>query len=456
MRDTLTAQLSGMGDRVAVIDRGEAHTYAALAHAIEQMESTFDDAGIGERATVALHGDFSFSQIAAFLALYRRRNIVVPIVSFTENSLEAVHTTCRAEYIVDVGDEVAVRPCEPTDGDAPDRLSALKDGGASGLILLSSGSTGKPKAVLHNLDALIDEKVGTPERYSRVPRNILLFLLADHIGGINSLLGVLRTRATAVIPDERTPEEICALIERHGIRLLPTSPTFLNLILIGGFHEKYDLSSLKLITYGTEPMPEELLRRVHAAIPGARLLQTFGTSETGISTTKSKSSSSTFFKIDDENTEYRIVDGELHLRTKTQFVGYLNYSNDAVTADGWFRTGDLVEAADDGYIKVKGRAAEVINVGGEKVLPLELESILLDSPHITDCVVFGMPNSITGQAVHVDVVPTDDISKAALRRHIRDFLEGKVEPFKMPAKVSIIERTAVSTRFKKERKAHRG
>ncbi|MFE0698990.1 fatty acid--CoA ligase family protein [Streptomyces sp. NPDC058872] len=456
MRDTLTARLRSLNDRVAVIDRGITRSYAELADEIDRLGALFEASGVEEGATAVLHGDFSFSQIAAFYALYLRRNVVVPIVSFTEASHEAVRSTCRAEYVVAVGDEVTVERCDPAGGETSERVDALRASGASGLILLSSGSTGKPKAILHDLDAIFAEKADAPEHVSRTPRNILLFLLADHIGGINSLLGVLRSRATAVIPAERTPGEICSLVEKYGIRLLPTSPTFLNLILIGGFHEKHDLSSLRLITYGTEPMPEELLKRVHAVIPGARLLQTFGTSETGISTTSSKSSSSTSFRIEDDGSEYRIVDGELQLRTKTQFLGYLNYSNEAVTEDGWFRTGDLVEETGDGYIKVKGRAAEVINVGGEKVLPLELESILLGSPEISDCVVFGMPNSITGQAVHVEVVPAGNLSKVELRRHIRDFLDGKVEPFKIPTKVTIVAQTAFSARFKKDRKLNRG
>jgi acyl-coenzyme A synthetase/AMP-(fatty) acid ligase len=256
---------------------------------------------------------------------------------------------------------------------------------------------------------------------------------------------------TAVVPERRTPDEICSLVETYGIRLLPTSPTFLNLILIGGYHEKFDLGSLRLITYGTEPMPEELLRRVHTALPRIRLLQTFGTSETGISTTTSESSSSTYFKISDENVSYRIVDGELQLKSRTQFMGYLNYPSDSLTEDGWFRTGDLVEENADGYLKVRGRAKEIINVGGEKVLPLELESLLLGSPLIDDCVVYGRPNSITGQSVCVDIKASGPLSRAEARKHVHAFLDGKVEPFKIPTKVQVVEELSVSERFKKRR-----
>ncbi|CAL9281354.1 class I adenylate-forming enzyme family protein [Streptomyces sp. SudanB182_2057] len=451
MRDTLTDRMERWGDRTAVVHHSSSHTYTELAGEIRRIETLLDEAGVKPYDAVVLRGDFSFSQIAALFALYRRKAVVVPVVTFTETTLEAVRAACRPRHVVDVRDDVTVAPFDSPPGEASELYGALMASGSAGLVLLSSGSTGAPKAVLHDFDALVEEKIGTGERVGRKPPHILLFLLADHIGGINSLLGVVRGAATAVVPAKRTPEEICRLVERYGIRLLPTSPTFLNLILIGDFHEKFDLSSLRLITYGTEPMPEELLKRVHAAFPRARLLQTFGTSETGISTTQSESSSSTYFRISDEGVEYRVVDGELQLRTRTQFMGYLNYSDEAVTADGWFRTGDLVEENADGYIKVKGRAKEIINVGGEKVLPLELESILMGSPRIAYCAVYGKPNSITGQAVHVDVKPDGAMSKAEVRRHVREFLDGKVEPFKMPAKVTVIDEIPVSARFKKKR-----
>jgi acyl-coenzyme A synthetase/AMP-(fatty) acid ligase len=278
-----------------------------------------------------------------------------------------------------------------------------------------------------------------------------MFLLFDHIGGINSLLGALRVGGTAIVPHERTPDEICALIEKYEIRLLPTSPTFLNLLLIGAYHEKYDLGSLRLITYGTEPMPDELLSRVNAAFPRARLLQTFGTSETGISTTASESSRSTYFKIDDPAVQYRIVDGELQLKSTTQFIGYLNYPSDSLTEDSWFKTGDLVEENADGFIRIKGRAKEIINVGGEKVLPLELESVLLSSPLIDECVVYGQPNAITGQSVCADVKPKGEMARADVRKHVRMFLAGKVDRFKIPSTINVVDAVTISDRFKKKR-----
>ncbi|MGW4641048.1 long-chain fatty acid--CoA ligase [Sphaerisporangium sp. NPDC004334] len=449
MRDAILARFDELGDRTAVVDADAAYGYRDLADETRRLGTFLAEHGVPPHDVVVLNGDFSFRSIAALLALYLNRNVLVPVVNLTDPVLATVTRSCSPRHLMRVGAEVEIEAIAgaPATG-AYDSLIAA---GASGLVLLSSGSTGEPKAILHDLDAIVAEKLGTRARTAGRPANILMFLLFDHIGGLNSLLGALRMGGAAIVPRRRTPEEICALIEKHKIRLLPTSPTFLNLILIGGYHREYDLSSLRLITYGTEPMPQELLARVNAAFPGVRLLQTFGTSETGISTTTSESSRSTYFRIDDANVQHRVVDGELQLKSRTQFLGYLNYPSDALTEDGWFRTGDLVEQNADGYMTVKGRATEVINVGGEKVLPLELESILLGSPLIDDCVVYGRPNAITGQSVCADVRPRGEMTRAELRRHVADFLTGKVDAFKMPTKVNLIDSVTVSERFKKKR-----
>ncbi|MFE6162210.1 long-chain fatty acid--CoA ligase [Streptomyces sp. NPDC056486] len=451
MRDELVERLADLGSRTAVVDRDTSYTYSELAQEVRRLGDVLCEGGVRPHDVVVLNGDFSFQSIAAFLALYLNKNVVVPLVTPTEGALSTIEESCAPQHFAKVGDDLDIQPMARGGKVAHETYGRLVDEGTAGLVLLSSGSTGAPKAILHNLDALVEEKLGRRTRVGVKVPNILMFLLFDHIGGINSLLGAVRIGGAAVIPRHRTPDEICALIERHGIRLLPTSPTFLNLILIGGYHREYDLSSLRLITYGTEPMPEELLKRVHAVFPRTKLLQTFGTSETGISTTMSESSSSTYFKISDANVQYRIVDGELQIKSSTQFMGYLNYPSDSLTEDQWFRTGDLAEENADGFIKIKGRAKEVINVGGEKVLPLEVESILLGSPLIDDCVVYGKPNGITGQSVCVDIKPRGAMSRAEARRHLGEFLAGKVEPFKVPSKVTVIDAVSVSERFKKKR-----
>ncbi|GAA3432633.1 long-chain fatty acid--CoA ligase [Kutzneria kofuensis] len=450
MREAFLDRLTGFGERTALWENDVAHSFADLMARVRAVREQLDAAGVEQHDSVLLQGDFSADSIAALFALYLGRNTVVPLVNATPSAVDTVRETCGPRFTVRTGDGAAeVKPLEGG-GERAAAFTRLVADDAAGLVLLSSGSTGKPKAILHNLDALVAQKLAKRPR-GALSLNMLMVLMFDHIGGVNSLLSALLAGSTAVLPARRTPEEICELVQRHKIRVLPASPTFLNLILVGGHHERHDMSSLRLITYGTEPMSDELLARVNGAFPGVRLLQTFGTSETGIAATASESSSSTYFRIADDSTRYRVVDGQLELKSDTQFLGYLNHDSDAITDDGWFRTGDLVEENGDGYIRIRGRATEMINVGGEKLLPLELESILLTSPLIEDCVVYGRPNALTGQAVCVDVKPAGELSRAQARAHVREFLTGRVEPFKIPSKIAVVDAIGMSERLKKTR-----
>lgn len=451
MRDELIRRFDDFGTRIALYDQQVAFTYADLLDRIRWTQTQLSKHGVAPHDTIIVQGDHSLNSIAALFALYINRNVVVPVSALNDKNLEAITEYCNPKYLVKPGAEFDVQALEQPNRRSVDLLSSLRAQNAAGLVLLSSGSTGTPKLILHNLDDLIGEKLQKRPRRRSKSLNILMVLMFDHIGGINSLLSALLVGGTAILPHQRVPDEICRLIQEHRILVLPTSPTFLNLIMVGGYHRMYDLSSLRLITYGTEPMSEELLRRVNECFPGVRLLQTFGTSETGIATTTSESSTSTYFKISDANVEYRIVDGELHLKSRTQFLGYLNYTDASLTEDGWFRTGDLVEESADGYLRIKGRATEVINVGGEKLLPLELESILLSSPLIEDCTVYGRPNAITGQTVCVDIKAKEGLSRAEIRKHVIEFLAGRVEPFKIPSKIAVVGNLEVSGRLKKVR-----
>jgi acyl-CoA synthetase (AMP-forming)/AMP-acid ligase II len=221
---------------------------------------------------------------------------------------------------------------------------------------------------------------------------------------------------------------------------------------ISNVFDVFDLSSIKMITYGTEAMPESLLLKLKDKLPRVKFLQTFGTSETGIMKTSSMSSSSTFLKFDDPNQEYKIVNGELWLRSKTQVLGYINHSNESFTEDGWFMTGDLVEQTDDGFIKIIGRSKELINVGGEKVLPAEVESVIMELDFIEDCIVKSEKNSITGQMVCADVVLKEGFDFKNEKLKIKKHCIQKLDPFKIPVRIREIESVNFTNRFKKERK----
>ena len=127
-------------------------------------------------------------------------------------------------------------------------MERLRQDHAPGLVLFTSGSTGDPKAALHDFSRLLEKF-----RVQRVPLRTLAFLLIDHIGGINTLFHVLSNGGAVVSVTRRDPDSICATIARHQVELLPTTPTFLNLMLLSQAFQQDELSSLRQITKGTEP-----------------------------------------------------------------------------------------------------------------------------------------------------------------------------------------------------------
>ena len=427
----------------AIVFEDRIYTYEEFIKQIKDYKNILDKHNISSKVVVIL-GDYSFYNLALFFALYENKNIIVPITSNIKKVQDDFIEESFCQTIIKT-DERNLLIQDLKTISSHNMIDNLREKNSSGLILFSSGSTGKPKAMVHNLDTLIDSFKDKKEK----SMNMLVFLMFDHIGGLNTVFNALCMGACLIIPKIKDAKTICELIEKYKIMVLPSSPTFLNLILISEEYKNYDLSSLRMITYGTETMPQSLLLKLKEVFPKVKFLQTFGTSETGISTTSSKSSNSLFMKLEDINGEYKIVENELWLRSKTQVLGYLNASMDSFTSDGWFKTGDLVEV-DGEYIKIIGRAKEVINVGGQKVLPAEVESIILEMEEISDCMVYAEQNAITGQTVVCDVVLNKNIEN--IKKRVRVFCKDRLDTYKIPTKVNVVDKTNFSDRFKKIRK----
>ena len=420
-------------------------SYANLADLIDKIESELSVLTGKKTTTIALIGDCCPAGVAWMIASERLHHWIVPLVDHAQETADKLNQI-QAQWVV-VTDgltwktypRVAVNKLE-----IASTQSIPESQG--GLVLFSSGTSGAPKVMLQNLSNLLS----TFESRHENSLTILCLLGFDHIGGINTLLGGLAAGSIMVIPESRSPEQVIDVIKKHKVVVLPATPTFLNLLLLASSHRLADLTSLRLITYGTEPMPEALLARLHQVMPAVRLIQTFGTTETGILRTESPDVDSNYLRISDPNVEWKIVDDELWLRTRTQIRGYLNASNEKFTADGWFMTGDKVEVGPNNTIRVLGRTGEMINVGGEKLMPTEVESVILSIPGVVDCRVFGEKNAMVGQTVVADVIAQDIDNWEALRTLIRQTCRQTLSAYKVPTRLNLV--TAISTnRLKKQR-----
>ena len=313
-----------------------------------------------------------------------------------------------------------------------------------GLVLFSSGTSGDPKAAVHDFTFLLDKF-----RVRRKALNTLNFLLFDHWGGLNTLLHTLSNNGVTVTVRDRSPESVCRLIQEFRVELLPATPTFLNLMLISGAYKNYDLSSLKVITYGAEPMPQSTLDRLAEVFPNVVLQQTYGLIEVGVLRSKSRENGSLWVKLGGEGFQTRVVDGMLQIKTASTILGYLNAPS-PITADGWFMTGDAVEQ-DGEYFRILGRKSEIINVGGEKVYPVEVESVIQGMENVLEVTVHGEKNPLLGNIVCAKVRLVEPQDPQQFTESLKRFCQGRLERFKVPVKVTVLDQQHFGDRFKKAR-----
>jgi len=200
-------------------------------------------------SVVCLEGDFSPNAIALLLALIEQKCIVVPLTVSVRQKRAEFMEVALAEVLltIDEGEKVCVTRLHPRREHS--LYDVIRSAAHPGLVVFSSGSTGKSKAAVHDLVPLL-EKFKPLRRAYRT----LTFLLFDHLGGLNTLFYALSNGGCVITTTARTPDAVLGAVEKFRVELLPTSPTFLNLVLLSEAYKRHDLSSLKLITYGTEPM----------------------------------------------------------------------------------------------------------------------------------------------------------------------------------------------------------
>ncbi len=319
-----------------------------------------------------------------------------------------------------------------------------REAGQGGLIIFTSGSTGVPKASLHRADRFLS-KFQKPHPALRT----VLVLPFDHMAGLDSLWYALTSGAGVVIPESTDPDGICAAITRHQAELLPATPSLLNIMWLSGGLSRHDVSSLKIITYGAEVMPEITLSRLREVLPRCRFIQKYGATEFGSPPTRSREDGSLWFRVSGGDVDIKVVDGTLWIRSPSSMIGYLNAPS-PIDAEGWINTGDRVEVDGD-FIRVLGRQSELINVGGQKVNPAEVENVLLAADNIRDAVVSGEKNPILGHTVAATVRLVNPEEPGALRHRLRVFCRDRLPREAIPVRIEIADDQTWNSRYKKIR-----
>ncbi|NRQ31993.1 AMP-binding protein [Nonomuraea sp. NN258] len=462
------------GEREAV-DR---LSYAELDARADRLAAGLHGLGLrrGDRVVVQLPNGTAFFEV--IFALFRlgalpvfalpahRENEVTHLV--THSAATAYLTTRDLEVKVEVGQVIHADElpyAEPIELDGP-------AAGDVAFLQLSGGSTGLPKLIPRTHDDYlysVRASAGICELDSSTV--YLCALPVAHNFPLSSpgVLGVLHAGGRIVMAPRPTPETAFPLIERERVTITALVPPLALVWLEAAKRAQHDLSSLKLLQVGGARLATEAARRVGPEL-GCRLQQVFGMAEGLVNYTRANDPDeiveTTQGRPISPDDEILVVDahdrpvapGEIgHLLTRGPYTirGYYRDSDPAAfTADGFYRTGDLVRLTPTGHLVVEGRAKEVINRGGEKVSPEEVEEHLLAHPAVRDAAVVAVPDPYLGERTHAFVVP---LGEAPTGAELRKFLRARgLAVYKLPDRTEFVDgfpATGVGKTSKKDLRA---
>lgn len=429
----------------AFTHEGREVSYGEVVAKVAAFGAELRALGVAPGETVVIQGDYSPEVVCLILALARNRNIVIPLSRHSVIELDSALAVSGCHWFAGFDPEdiqVTFTARRVPTGNA--LLADFLKTGAPGLVLFSSGSTGKPKGILHDFDRVADKFRKPRQAVTAIP-----FLMLDHFGGINTILAITASLGHVVTVRNRSVASICQAIQDYKVQLLPTTPSFLTLLMASRAHAEYDLGSLTRITYGTEVMPQTTLDRLRQAFPQVELQQTYGLSEVGVLRSKSRPDGSLWVQIGGEGFQTKVVNGILWVKSEYAMVGYLNAPSE-FDAEGWFNTQDRVEVDGD-YFRILGRITDLINVGGQKVYPAEIEDVILGLDNVLDVAVYGEPHPLLGQIVVAKVALAAPEDAAGLKLRIRKACQAALAPYKAPTKVILSEEALYSARQKKIR-----
>ncbi|MBF6043668.1 (2,3-dihydroxybenzoyl)adenylate synthase [Streptomyces sp. NRRL B-1677] len=476
-------------DRIAIVDpsgEGRRWTYGELDLRADRLAAGLLSHGIGkgDRVVVQLPNIAEFFEVV--FALFRigalpvfalpahRETEIRHFCAFTEaaayvvadvsegydyrelaSKVRAEVPTLKHVFVAgDPGEHTALSavPTEPVavpDAPAPHELAFLQ---------LSGGSTGVPKLIPRTHDDYIYSLWGSNEICGVDENSVYLCALpAAHNFPLSSpgTLGALYAGARVVLAPRPSPDVAFPLIEAEGVTITGLVPPLALVWTEAAAETPYDLSSLQVLLVGGAKFSEEAARRVRPAL-GCTLQQVFGMAEGLVNYTRLDDPEETIVTTQGRpispDDEVRVVDDEDndlpagatgHLLTRGPYTirGYWRapeHNATAFTADGFYRTGDVVRRTESGHLVVEGRAKDQINRGGEKVAAEEIENHILAHPAVHDAAVVSMPDAYLGERTCAYVVLREGagpVKSIAIKKFVR---ERGLAAFKVPDRVEFV------------------
>ena len=457
--DTLTGWLARHAgerpDAPALVHGGEAISWRALHARTERLAGALAAAGVAKGEVVAVQLPNVAEFVIAYLAICRLGAVLSTIhMPYRAAEIEsllahnrAVAAICLAaakdwdpaatfiglqaalpdlKIVVALGPRVsgALSLAEMIDTGTPLSAGAALDLGAAApavaadpfLLLYTSGTTAAPKGVLLNYHTMLSNaRLGAPEHGVTAADRVMSAAPFSHLFGLYSLHVAFAVGAASVLLPVFTPPDMAATIARDAPTALWTGPAHIAACRALGLFDKFDMNSLKLAIMSGSACAPELVRWFAARLPACAVTQLWGMTETQGALYTRPGDAIEIAALSagrvSPGTEVRVTgadgspvvpgeEGELQVRGCLLFPGYFNNdaaNQDAFTANGWFRSGDLATMDARGNVAITGRIKDVINRGGVKFNPRDIEDLLDAHPQILQSALVPMPDPVLGE-----------------------------------------------------------
>lgn len=456
----------GRADAGAVTFRDRTLTYAELDERSDRLAAGLAAAGFrhGERAGVLMHNCLEWVEI--LFALGKLGGVIVPLnYMLRTGEMGYILGDCEASWLfaedpfADSLAELGAGRRTVVIGEEYERLIAAGDhppatevrSGDLLLLQYTSGTTGAPKGAMQTHETVLwnsyhqipDFQLTSDEVYYVVPA------LCWAAGFHDLALATLWAGGRIVLNPSTgfSPAAFCETVARERVTSALLVPAVLKRILASGELTAHDLSSLRLLLSGGEPVPINAMEELHRQLPAVPLVQVYGMSEfptlmlllqaeeamDRLGSTGKACSVAEIRVVDESGQDVAPGEiGEIWCRSPACLIGY--YGNPSASADtlagGWLHTGDLARADEEGYLYIAGRSKDMIISGGLNVYPAEIERVLVEQDGVTEAAVIGVEDEEWGE-VGLAVVVTEaggEVGEAALRAACKERLAS----FKVP------------------------
>ncbi|HEX5946309.1 MAG TPA: long-chain-fatty-acid--CoA ligase [Acidimicrobiales bacterium] len=451
--NALRAAGVGPGDRVAFIDKNGA----------EWFDVTFGLAKIGA-VNVSVNWRLAPAEMAQIIDDAQARVVVVG-PDFAQHVEKIEDTLERVETVIAIGGHDRWPAYDDwVAGQAADDPGVESTGSDVAFQLYTSGTTGLPKGVMLTNDNFFQGVSGIADQWRLTPDSVNLAMMPMfHIAGAGwAMVGLYHGAATVVLRDI-DPARILQVIPEFRVTNAFMVPAVIQFLLMTPGVESTDFSSLRTLVYGASPITDKVLIQGIETF-GCEFIQVYGLTETTGAITQLDGADH-----DPENrpqllrscgrpypwVEMRAVDGagedvpigqvgELWTRSHQNMAGYWNNpaaTAEAVTPDGWFRTGDAGYLDADGFVYLHDRVKDMIVSGGENVYPAEVENVLARHPAVADVAVIGVPDDTWGEAVKAIVVlsPESGLAAEDIERELIAFARASLAGYKLPKSVDVTD-----------------